>query len=333
MIKPRRAALPRFLKSIAACAAALLCALAQAQAYPARPIRFIVSYPPGGPADILARSLAQDLGAALGQPVVVDNRGGANGNIGAEIAAKAPADGYTLFMMTSSHAANVSLYPKLPYDVMRDFVHISNVASYPLLLVVHPAVPAHTVAELVAQAKARPGALSFASAGSGGGAHLAGELFKSMAGVDLVHVPYKGTAPALLDVVGGQVNLMFAGVSAAMPHVKTARLRALGVSSLARLKAAPEIPTISEAGAPVGLKGYEIASWLGVSAPAGTPAPIVARLNAEIARIAQIPDFAARLAVDGAEIKVGPSAAFTAYVAAEERKWGKLIRDSGTRGE
>ena len=191
---------------------AVLGVSAQAQEYPVRPIRFIVSYPPGGPADILARSLAQKLGEGLGQQVLVDNRGGANGNIGAEIAAKSPPDGYTIFMMTSSHAANVTLYPKLGYDLMRDFAHVSNVASYPLMLVVHPSVAARTVAELVADAKARPGILNFASAGSGGGAHLAGELFKAMAGVNLVHIPYKGTGPALLDVVGGQVNLMFAGV-------------------------------------------------------------------------------------------------------------------------
>jgi len=302
---------------------------AQAQDYPARPLKFIVSYPPGGPADILARTLAQKLGDGLGQPVVVDNRGGANGNIGAELAAKAPPDGYTLFMMTSSHAANVTLYPKLGYDIMRDFAHVSNVASYPLLLVVHPSVAANSVGELVALAKAKPGTLNFASAGSGGGAHLAGELFKTLAGVNIVHVPYKGTGPALLDVVGGQVNLMFAGVSAAMPHVKAGKLRALGVSSPARLKAAPEIPTISEAG----VRGYEIASWLGVSAPAGTPPRIVSRVNAEIVKISHQADFAERLAADGAELQVTSPEAFTRYVEAEVQKWGKVIRDSGTKGE
>lgn len=302
---------------------------AQAQEYPVRPIRFIVSYPPGGPADILARSLAQKLGEGLGQQVLVDNRGGANGNIGAELAAKAPPDGYTIFMMTSSHAANVTLYPKLAYDLMRDFAHVSNVASYPLMLVVHPSVAARTVSELVADAKARPGILNFASAGSGGGAHLAGELFKAMAGVNLVHVPYKGTGPALLDVVGGQVNLMFAGVSAAVPHVRTGKLRALGVSSQKRLKALPDIPTISEAG----VKGYEIASWLGVSAPAGTAARAIARLNSEIVKVSQQPDFAERLAIDGAELQVTPPELFTRYVEAEIQKWGKVIRDSGTKGE
>ena len=308
---------------------AVLGVSAQAQEYPVRPIRFIVSYPPGGPADILARSLAQKMGEGLGQQVLVDNRGGANGNIGAEIAAKSPPDGYTIFMMTSSHAANVTLYPKLGYDLMRDFAHVSNVASYPLMLVVHPSVAARTVAELVADAKARPGILNFASAGSGGGAHLAGELFKAMAGVNLVHIPYKGTGPALLDVVGGQVNLMFAGVSAAVPHVRTGKLRALGVSSQGRLKALPDIPTISDGG----VKGYEIASWLGVSAPAGTPPRVIARLNAEIVKIVQQPDFAERLAIDGAELQVTSPELFTRYVEAEIQKWGKVIRDSGTKGE
>ncbi len=308
---------------------AVLGVSAQAQEYPVRPIRFIVSYPPGGPADILARSLAQKLGEGLGQQVLVDNRGGANGNIGAEIAAKSPPDGYTIFMMTSSHAANVTLYPKLGYDLMRDFAHVSNVASYPLMLVVHPSVAARTVGELVADAKARPGILNFASAGSGGGAHLAGELFKAMAGVNLVHVPYKGTGPALLDVVGGQVNLMFAGVSAAVPHVRAGKLRALGVSSQGRLKAQPDIPTISDAG----VKGYEIASWLGVSAPAGTPPRAIARLNAEIVKVVQQPDFAERLAIDGAELQVTSPELFTRYVEAEIQKWGKVIRDSGTKGE
>jgi tripartite-type tricarboxylate transporter receptor subunit TctC len=319
----------RSLVAIGIVLAAVLGVSAQAQEYPVRPIRFIVSYPPGGPADILARSLAQKLGEGLGQQVLVDNRGGANGNIGAELAAKAPPDGYTIFMMTSSHAANVTLYPKLAYDLMRDFAHVSNVASYPLMLVVHPSVAARTVGELVADAKARPGILNFASAGSGGGAHLAGELFKAMAGVNLVHVPYKGTGPALLDVVGGQVNLMFAGVSAAVPHVRTGKLRALGVSSQKRLKALPDIPTISEAG----VKGYEIASWLGVSAPAGTPARAIARLNAEIVKVAQQPDFAERLAIDGAELQVTTPELFTRYVEAEIQKWGKVIRDSGTKGE
>ncbi|HEY4374274.1 MAG TPA: tripartite tricarboxylate transporter substrate binding protein [Burkholderiales bacterium] len=318
----------RFLAALALIAAAVA-PQAQAQDYPSHPIKFVVSYPPGGPADILARVLAQKLTEGLGQSVVIDNRGGANGNIGAEMAAKSPPDGYTIFMMTSSHAANMTLYPRPGYDVMKDFAHITNVASYPLLLVVHPSVQAKSVSELVALAKAKPGALTFASAGSGGGAHLAGELFKTMAGVNLVHVPYKGTGPALLDVVGGQVNLMFAGVSAAMPHVKAGKLRPLGVSSLARLKSVPEIPTISESG----VKGYEIASWLGVSAPAGTPARIIDRLNAAVAHAVQQPDFAERLAVDGADTQITSPEVFTRYVGAEVRKWGKLIRDANIKAD
>jgi tripartite-type tricarboxylate transporter receptor subunit TctC len=303
--------------------------LSTAQDYPTKPVRFIVSYPPGGPADILARSLALKLTAELGQQVIIDNRAGANGNIGAEAAARAPADGYTLFMMTSSHAANMTLYEKPGYDVVRDFAHVTNVASYPLLLVVNPNVPTKSVAELVAIARAQPGKLTFASAGSGGGAHLAGELFKTMAGVDLLHIPYKGTGPALLDVVGGQVDLMFAGVSAAMPHVTAGKLRALGVSSPTRLKAIPHIPTIAEAGVP----GYEIASWLGVSAPAGTPAAIIQKLNAAIEKAVHAPDFSERLATEGALPQVTSPERFSKYVEAEVQKWAKVIRASGAKVE
>ena len=255
-------------------------ALAQ-DSYPDRPVRFIVSYPPGGPADILARVVANDLGARLGQQIVIDNRGGANGNIGAQAAARSDADGYTLFMVTSSHAANVTLYDTLGYDLLKDFVHITNIASYPMVLVVHPSVKAGTVAELVALGKSKPGALTFASGGTGGGAHLAGELFGSMAGIDMLHIPYKGTAPGLQDVVGGRVDVMFAGLSAAMPFVRSGKLRALGVTSAQRLATAPDVPTIKESGLPA----YEVASWLGMAAPAGTPAAIVARINTEMAEV------------------------------------------------
>lgn len=303
--------------------------LAQGSDYPDRPIRFIVSYPPGGPADILARVLARDLSERLGQQVVIDNRGGANGNIGAQVAARAPADGYTLFMVTSSHAANVTLYGKLGYDLLKDFVHITNIASYPLLLVVHPDVRANSVGELIRLAKGQPGKLSFASAGSGGGAHLAGELFKSMAGIDMMHVPYRGTGPALLDVVSGQVNVMFAGVSAALPYGGTGQLRVLGVSSPARLKSAPDIPTIMESGLP----NYEVASWLGVSAPAGTPPAVVARLNAEIAKVMQTKSFVERLASDGSDPQLMSAERFGTFVENEVRKWEKVIRDSGARAE
>lgn len=302
-------------------------ASAQPTDYPTRPIRFIVSYPPGGPADILARQLAQELSENLRQTLVIENRGGANGNIGAGIAARAQADGYTLFMMTSSHAANMTLYANSGYDVMRDFAHVSNIASYPLLLVVHPALKVASVRELVALAKASPGKLTFASAGAGGGAHLAGELFKTMAAIDMLHVPYKGTGPALQAVVAGQVNLMFAGVSAAMPHVSNARLRALGVSSARRLKAIPDIPTIAESGVP----GYELTSWLGVSVPAGTPVPIIDRLNAEIRKVVQSPKFSARLEHDGAQPRISSTKDFSRFVETEVDKWAKLIRASGAK--
>jgi tripartite-type tricarboxylate transporter receptor subunit TctC len=302
-------------------------ATAQPAAYPTRPIKLVVSYPPGGPADILARSLAQKMSDELGQEVIIDNIGGANGNIGAAQAARAAPDGYTLFMMTSSHAANMTLYAKPGYDVVHDFAHVTNVASYPLLLVVNPKVKADSVKALIAEAKAAPGKLTFASAGSGGGAHLAGELFKTMAGVDLLHVPYKGTGPALIGVIGGQVDMMFAGVSAAAQQVATGKLRALGISSAQRLKILPNVPTIAEAGVP----GYEISSWLGISAPAGTPAPIVDKLNHAIAAAVAAPDFAARLSADGAVPQVTSPQQFSQFVASEVARWARIIKTAGVK--
>lgn len=302
-------------------------AQAQSVSYPARPIHYIVSYPPGGPADILARAVAQKMGERLGQQVLVDNRPGGGGNIGAIQAAGAAPDGYTLFMMTSTHAANMTLYEKPGYSATKDFAHITNIASYPLLLLVNARVPAKAVAELVALAKASPGRMSYASAGTGGGAHIAGELFKSMVGIDIVHVPYKGQAQALVDVVGGQVEVTLAGVAAAMPHITSGRLRALGISSSRRLKSLPNIPTIAESGVP----GYEIASWLGISAPAGTPPQIIQRVNAVVAEMANDADFSERLTRDGAEPQVTSAERFTKYVEAEVLKWAKLIRASGAK--
>ena len=287
--------------------------LAQTSSYPSRPIHFIVAYPPGGPADLLSRSVAQKMSERLGQQVVVDNRPGAGGNIGAIQAAQAAPDGYTLFNMTSTHAANMTLYDKPGYNAVKDFAHITNVASYPLLLLVNAKVAAKNVHELIALAKASPGKLSYASAGTGGGAHIAGELFKAMAGVDIVHVPYKGQSPALVDTVGGQCDMTLAGVASAMPYVTAGRLRALGVSSARRLKSFPDIPTVAEAGVP----GYEIASWLGVSAPAGTPAPIIQKLNSTIAAFAEDPDFSDRLVKEGAVIQVTSAERFTKFVDAE----------------
>jgi tripartite-type tricarboxylate transporter receptor subunit TctC len=300
---------------------------AAAAEYPTRPVRFVVSYPPGGPADILARLLAQRLSVRLGEQVVVDNRPGANGNIGAQLAARAQPDGHTIFMLTSSHAANMTLYRQPGYDVARDFAPVTNVASYPLLLVVQPSVGARSVRDLVALAKTDPGRLTFASGGSGGGAHLAAELFNSMAGIRMTHVPYQGTGPGLAGVLGGQVSLMFAGVSAALPHVNDGRLVALGISSRERLPAAPGVPTVSEAGMP----GYEVASWLGVAAPAGTPAAAVSRLNRDIVAITEESDFRSRLAADGAAVEATSPEAFGAYILAEIAKWADVIRASGAR--
>lgn len=315
----------RILQSSLIAVAASCGAFAHAQDYPNRPIRFIVSYPPGGPADILARAMGQKLAETLGQQIVIDNRGGANGNIGAGIAAKAPADGYTIFMVTSSHAANVTLYRHPGYDLIKDFAPVTDVASYPLVLVTHPSVAAKSVRELIALAKARPRQLTFASAGSGGGAHLAAELFCSMAGITMVHVPYKGTGPALLDVVAGQVSLMFGGTAAVLPHAKSGKLNALGVSSSKRLALVPELPTIAESGLP----GYEMTSWLGVAAPAGTPKTIVAKLNAETLAIMKAPDFVERMNRDAAQLDPATPEAFAGFIRTEIAKWAKVIRDSG----
>lgn len=305
------------------------CAASRDRAFPTKPVRFIVSYPPGGPADILARELGQRLSAQLGETVVIDNRPGANGNIGAAVAARAAPDGYTIFMMTSSHAANMTLYAKPGYGVVRDFAHVTNVASYPLLLVVHPSVKATSVKDVIALAKVSPGKLTFSSAGAGGGAHLAGELFKTMAQVDMLHVPFNGTGPALIAVVGGQVNLMFAGVSAAMPHVSAGALRALGITSTRRLKPIGNIPTIAESG----VAGYELSSWLGVSAPARTPPAIVRQLNVEIAKVVKTAEFADRLARDGAEPEITSAEQFSRYVESEVSRWAKIIRAAGAKVE
>jgi tripartite-type tricarboxylate transporter receptor subunit TctC len=302
-------------------------AMAASKPYPSKPIRFIVSYPPSGPADILARELAQKLSERLHEQVVVENRPGANGNIGAAAAARAAPDGYTLFMLTSSHAANMTLYRKPGYDVIKDFAPITNVASYPLLLVTNPSVPAKSVKELIALAKSEPKRLTFASAGTGGGADLAGELFKSMAGIQMLRIPYKGTAPGLIDVIAGRVSLMFAGVSAALPYVHQDKLNALAITSGRRLALIPDIPTVAQAGLP----GYEMASWLGVAAPAGTPRSIVGLLNQSIIAVVKTSDFQQRLRQHGATSQVSSPQQFAAYVKSEIAKWAKVIKESGVQ--
>jgi len=303
-------------------------ASAGAQTYPSRAITMIVPFPAGGTTDILGRFVGQALSAAWGQPVVIENRGGAGGNIGAAAVAKAAPDGYTLLVGTvGTHAINASLYSKMPYDTLKDFVAVTEIASVPNMLVVTPSLPVNSVAELIAYAKANPGKLNMASSGNGTSIHLSGELFKVLTGVDMVHVPYKGSAPALNDLMGGQVQLMFDNMPSALPQVKGGTLKALAVTTATRSPAMPDLPTIAEAGVP----GFEASSWFGIFAPAGTPKEIVAKLQAEIARILKTPEMTERLAQQGAVAVGNTSAEFTAYVQSELTKWAGVVKASGAR--
>jgi tripartite-type tricarboxylate transporter receptor subunit TctC len=311
-------------------AAALLLAAGTcaAQSYPAKPIRIVVPFPPGGIADLFARVIGQKFGETWGQPAVVENRPGAGGNIGAEIVAKSPSDGYTLVTGSiGTHAVNVSLFSKLPYDPIRDFAPVSLIMEAEGLLVVHPSVPVRTVKELIALARARPGQLSYASAGYGTAAHLSGELFKSMAKVDMVHVPYKGNVPAITDLMAGQTSLLFATMPTVLPQVQAGRLKALAVTSSARSPAAPELPTIAEAALP----GYSVTNWIGFFAPAGTPRDVVVKLNAEVVRIMQAPEIQKRLLNEGAKFTPWTPDEFTAFVKVEIAKWAKVVKEAGIR--
>jgi tripartite-type tricarboxylate transporter receptor subunit TctC len=303
---------------------------AAAEAYPAKPIRFVVAFPPGGGTDIIARSIAQKLSDRLAQQVVVDNRPGAGGNIGTDIVAKAAPDGYTMLMGSAGPLAiNASLFASMPFDPVRDLAPVTLAASTPNVLVVHPSLEAATVKELIALARAHPGGINFASSGHGTPAHLAGELFNSMAGVKLVHVPYKGAAPALADLLGGQVQLMFSTMPPALPHVKDGKLRALAVTSAKRSPAAPDLPTVDE----IALPGFEANTWHGVVVPARTPAAIVARLNREIVAILHLPDVVERFSSQGAEALGTTPEEFAAYIRSETLKWAKVVRDSGAKAE
>lgn len=298
---------------------------AGAQSYPVRPVRLIAPSSPGSGVDIVARIVGQKLSENLKQQVVIENRAGAGANLGAEIAAKATPDGYTLFMGTPAHAINTSLYRRLNYDIVKDFIPISLVTTGQYVLVVHPSLPAKNVKELIALAKARPGQLNYASAGNGNATHLAGELFKSLTKLNIVHVPYKGTGPALTDLIGGQVQFMFANLTAGLPHIKSGKLRALAVTGAARSSAAPDIPTVIESGVP----GYTVTSWYGVLAPAATSQEIINRLNGEIARVMRSPDMKDRLAGEGAEPTSSTPAEFAAFIKTEIAKWGKVVREAG----
>ena len=303
---------------------------AEAQTYPSKPVRFIVPFAPGGPTDIFARAVSAKLAEALGQPVVVDNRGGAGGNIGTEMVAKAAADGYTLLMGTvGTHAINPSLYPRVGFDPIRDFAPITLVADTPSLLAVHPSVPANTVRELVAIAKAKPGQLSYASAGNGTSNHLAGVLLCMMAGIEMVHIPYKGSGPALIDVLAGQVPVMFNNPASIMPHLKAGKLRALALSSATRSRLLPALPTLAESGVP----GFEVRSWHGAFAPAGTSRDIVTRLHGEIVKALSQPDVKERFEAQGVELVGNRPEEFAAFLQKEQVKWSKVVKASGMRAD
>ena len=313
------------------CALAMVLAPAMARAdYPEKPVRMIVPAAPGGGADFVARVIAAPLGANLGQPVVIENRAGASGTIGAELTAKSAPDGYTLLMAQSTSVTIAPhVYKKLNYDTLTDFAPVTLVALAPNILVVHPNVQANSVKELVALAKARPGTLNFGSSGSGAPSHLAGEMFKSMAGVNMVHVPYKGAGLAVTALLGGTIQVMFAPMVAVMTQVKANRLRALGVTSTKRSQTAPELPTIADSG----LSGYEISSWFGIFAPARTPQSVVERLYQETAKVLKQTDMKERFAHEGAEPVGNTPKGFNAYVRAEYSKYAKVVKDTGVTAD
>ncbi len=298
--------------------------------WPTKPITYVVPFPAGGTTDTLARIIGQKLSVALGQPVIVDNKPGAGGNIGSGSVARAAPDGYTILGGTiSSHAINASLYPKLPYDPAKSFVPITLIGTNPLVLIVPPNSSAKSVKDLIAQAKAKPGSVTFASAGSGTSQHLAVEMFKSLAGVDVVHVPYKGSGPAIQDVMGGQVDAMFDTTVVAAPQIKGGKVRALGVTSAKRVKGWDTIPTIAESGVP----GYEIVSWQGIFAPAKTPPEIVKRLNTEIVKILNMPDVRERMEQLGVDPVANTPEEFAAFQKAEIAKWAKVIKEGNVKVE
>ncbi len=297
-----------------------------AQSFPAKPIRLIVPFPAGGGADLWARLIGQKLMEAWGQNVIVDNRGGASGIIGTELASKAAPDGYTLLIgTTGTHATNPVVFNKLPYDPVKGFAPVSNFVDTPFMLVAHPSVPVKSVKELIALAKAHPGLFTYASFGNGSSAHLAGELFKSVAGINIRHVPYRGGAPAMNDLVGGQVSMMFNSLPAVIPLVKAGRLRGIAVASASRVKVAPDIPTFAEEGLP----GMEAGSWYGVFAPAGTPKAVIVGLYSEIVHILKLPDIQLRLIAEGADPIGNTPEQFTAQIEGEIAKWGKVVQESG----
>jgi tripartite-type tricarboxylate transporter receptor subunit TctC len=300
-----------------------------AEAYPSKPLRFILPFPPGGGTDILGRLIAERLSASLGQPVVIDNRGGAGGNLGAAEAARAAPDGYTILLAATTLAISPSLYSKLGFDPQKDFAPISLVATVPNVMITNPSVPAQTLREFIALARSKPGAMNFGSGGTGTSNHLGGELFNIVAGVKLVHVPYKGVNLAMNDVLAGNVQLVLIGIPAAAQNIKAGKLRALAVLARERSAALPEVPTAAEAGLP----DFDVTTWYGVLAPAGTPRPIVTRLNGELVRIMRSPDLKERLATMATEPRTSTPEEFAAYIAEERARWAEVVGKTGIKAE
>jgi len=316
----------KWIRGLLLALAAFFTGIAAAQEFPQKSIRFIVPFPPGGATDGLARILGEKMTEAWKQQVVIDNRGGAGGNIAAEIAAKAPADGYTIIIVGLSHAANLSLYSKLNYHPVRDFTPISQVVSIHTFLVTHPSLPVKSVKELVALAKAKPGSLNYASGGNGSSPHMAMELFKSLAKVDLVHVPYKGTQ-SVIGILRGETALLFENLISVGAHIKSGKLRILAVGASKRSSALPEVPTIAEAGVP----GYDVVLWFGMLAPAGTPGAAATTIHREISNILKLPDVKARLAMQGADPVGSSPEKFDAFIKSEIAKWAKVVKENGLK--
>jgi len=317
------------LRGLLTAVAVLASTACPAQKYPDRPVRVLVPFPAAGGTDILARLFLQKVSERLGANFVIDNRAGAGGTIGTEIVAKAPPDGYTILVCSSSHTINPSVYKKLGYDPIRDFAPVTMLASGPGLLVVHPSVPARNVKELIALAKAKPGQLIYASAGNGTPPHLAAELFKSMAGIDMVHIPYKGNVPAFVDLISGAVQVSFPTITSGLPQVRAGKLRGLGVTSKERSSVMPEVPTIAESGLP----GYESTTWYGMLAPAGTPATIVRTLHDQMVAVLKLEDIREKLLVQGLEPVGNTPAEFSSIIASELTKWRKVVAAAGMKAE
>ena len=302
---------------------------ARAQTFPSRPVRIIVAFPAGGGTDIVARTLSPKLSEALGQQVVVDNRGEASGLVGTELAAKSAPDGHTLFMGTLGNlSVNPLLFSKLPFDVARDFAPLTQAVSVTFMLYVHPSLPVKTVRDLITLAKSRPGSINYASSGSGGAPHLAAELFNSLAGIKMIHVPYKGSSPSFTDVLGGQVPITFDSLTQGLPYVKTGRLRAVATLGPKRTQVLPDVPTVNET-----LAGYEVVNWFGIVVPAGTPREVIARLHSEIVKILRMPDISERLSAQGSDPVGSSPDEFGAFMKSETAKWARVIKEANIRAD